>query len=334
MIGVDIRKLTLITVLSLFAITSNYSESEKAKQLLQEGMQYFSAERFNQAIVSFRNIVLDSELAAYHGEGYFWIARSYTAINKLEEAERNLEHFLLNFPDHPRYSEAYYQKGRLLYLQSNYEGTIQVLQSFLDRYSKSPFVSNAYYWIGESLYALGYLAEAEKTFGKIVADFPKSYKLEAAKYRISMIEFKKKEQELLKLLKWSHEESLKTIQEFQKREKTYEQAIVAYQRKIASYETEDFEKKYREVAEKLAVKEEENKKLNNQIEELQKKIVAFEARDEGGEGVGVLQAAGLEEINAAKAMVEKQTRLLKIKEDALDLKDKMLAWLDKYGEAR
>ena len=334
MIGIDTRKLSLMVILFLFTVVSISSESEKTKNLLLEGMQHFGEERYNQSIVTFRNIILDSELEPYHGEAYFWIARSYIAINKLDEAERSLESFLLNFPDHQRYSEAYYQKGRLLYLQRNYEGTIQVLQSFLDRYSASPFISNAYYWIGESFYSLGYLEEAEKVFRKIVNDFPKSYKLEAAKYRISMIEFKKKEQELLKLLKWSHEESLKTVQEFQKREKTYEQALVAYQRKIASYETEDYEKKYRDLAEKLAFREEENDKFNKQLEELQKRIVSFEAREEGGEGIGILQATSLDELNAAKALVEKETRLLLVKEEALDLEEKILTWLEKNEEAR
>jgi len=44
---------------------------------------------------------------------------------------------------------------------------------------------------------------------------------------------KYRENELLTLLKWSHEESLRVIEEFQRREKAYEQALSVYQRRLS-----------------------------------------------------------------------------------------------------
>ena len=208
-------------------------QSQSGLDQIREGLALFKQGDFQQAIIIFRNIIFDSAYSAYKPDAYFWISRSYMAINQLDDAERNLEFFLAGYPEHPDYPEAYYQKGRLLFRQGELESGIQLLQSFINRYPDSPFLPNAYFWIGESLYLLGQLEEAAAVFNKMQMEYPKSFKVEAARYRLSLIEFKKREIELLKLLKWSHEESLKTVEEFQRREKSYEQAIAAYQRRLS-----------------------------------------------------------------------------------------------------
>ena len=48
-----------------------------------------------------------------------------------------------------------------------------------------------------------------------------------------MIRQKKVEIELLDLIKYSHEESLRTAEEYQRRERTYEQALNSYQKRIS-----------------------------------------------------------------------------------------------------
>jgi hypothetical protein len=50
---------------------------------------------------------------------------------------------------------------------------------------------------------------------------------------VALISQKKIEAELLSILKWTHEESLKTVEEYQRRERSYDQAIIAYQKRIA-----------------------------------------------------------------------------------------------------
>jgi hypothetical protein len=104
-------------------------------------------------------------------------------------------------------------------------------------------VPNAYFWIGESLYSLGRLEEAERVFAKVLRDYPQSYKAEAASYRLSLLEFKKREEELLRLLKWSHEEFLRTVEEYKRREKAYDQALAAYQQRVGSPEQRQAEAK-------------------------------------------------------------------------------------------
>jgi hypothetical protein len=50
---------------------------------------------------------------------------------------------------------------------------------------------------------------------------------------LNLIKKKKIEAELLALLKWSHEESLKSMGEYQEREKNYELAVSSYQKRLS-----------------------------------------------------------------------------------------------------
>jgi len=52
-------------------------------------------------------------------------------------------------------------------------------------------------------------------------------------YRLALIDQKQIEAELLELLKWTHEEALNTMEEYQRRERSYEQALISYQKRIA-----------------------------------------------------------------------------------------------------
>jgi chromosome segregation ATPase len=79
------------------------------------------------------------------------------------------------------------------------------------------------------------------------------------------------ETELLALLKWSHEESLKTMEEYQRREHSYDQALIAYQKRIADMlrdtrlsELENENAQYRQ---QLAAADERIRKLESDLRE-------------------------------------------------------------------
>ena len=72
----------------------------------------------------------------------------------------------------------------------------------------------------------------------------------------------------MRFLKWSHEEALKTLEEFQIREKTYEQAIAAYQKKLAEYAEAGTERKIEELTLDLREKEAEVIKLRERVSTL------------------------------------------------------------------
>jgi TolA-binding protein len=131
----------------------------------------------------------------------------------------------------------------------------------------------ALYWMGECLYSLGQLDAAQDIFMSVMDEYPYSVKYEAASYRVALINQKKIEVELLAILKWTHEESLKTVEEYQRRERSYDQAIIAYQKRIADMLKES----------RLADLENANANYQRQLEEAEARIVLLETnlRDAG-----------------------------------------------------
>jgi TolA-binding protein len=227
---------THLTILAFLLLLSApiWSQARNAETELQAGLQAFQQQQYQQALQSFRRIIDDG--AAQAPDAEYWSAMAYMGLEMLDEADRTLEHYLARYPGHALAGEAQYQKTRLLFLERDYENALQASYEFIRSNPGSPFVPNAYFWIGESLYSLGRLEEAERVFARVLRDYPQSYKVEAASYRLSLLEFKKREEELLRLLKWSHEEFLRTVEEYQRREKAYEQALAAYQQRTGGAE--------------------------------------------------------------------------------------------------
>jgi tetratricopeptide (TPR) repeat protein len=131
-----------------------------------------------------------------------------------------------------------YHRGRVYYNQGYFEEALY----FLNRYNQSTSDSDrqsadrraaSFFWMGECLYAMGQLEESEKFYAWVIARYKESPKIEAAAYRIDLIKQKKIETELLALLQWSHEEALRTSEDYQKTIRTYEYTLNMYQRRIA-----------------------------------------------------------------------------------------------------
>jgi tetratricopeptide (TPR) repeat protein len=299
----------------LVVCASGYSQEQSPGEVLSlRGIERFREGEYGEALLAFRDIVLNEGLRNYHGEAYFWIAKSYMALGQLDLAEKNLEFFISDYEDHPSYGQALYQRGRLLFMQRQYENAIHVFEGFLDSYPQSPFKANALFWIGESLYELGHLDEAYRFFTAVVADHPTSFKVEAARYRISLIDLKQREQQLLKLLKWSHEETLRTLEEFQRREKTYEQALAAYQRRLSSVSKSSYE-------EQIAALEAQIAEKNRQIRVLTDELQSVETTlDEAEELVASLRDGDASASETASPDAFAMMQLLRIKEEALELK--------------
>jgi TolA-binding protein len=307
---------------------------EEGDRLLNEGIELFKKGLYEQALVSFRGIIVDPGLEFYHGDAYFWIGKCHMVLGKLADAEKNLEYFLSSYPSHAHYPEAYYQKGRLLFLQNEYENSIRILEDFIRQYPSSVFIPNAHFWIGESLFILGHLEKSSRIFRHIIANYPNSYKFESAKYRLSIIEFKKRENELLKLLKWSHMEALKTLEDFQRREKTYEQAIASYQKKLAQAgidvkreEQKDYTKaEILSLKEELQVKNEEIERLKKENIDLKNRIAYLETK------LSVIdKELAVEETEMVPeedvTVKTNEQRLYELKEEAVKLKELLIQLL-------
>jgi tetratricopeptide (TPR) repeat protein len=263
---------------------------------------------------TFREIIIDKNLESFHSEAYYWIAKTHIAKNDLPNAGRYIEFFLSNYKTSAFYPDLFYQKGRIFFLENDYENCIQIMNLFLKQFPDDKLAANAWYWIAESLYESGYFPEAEKAFTHIVQNHPESFKIEAARYKLSLLEFQYKEQELLKFLRLSHEEYLKAIEEFQRREKTYEQAISNYQKKISAASSAT------DISIIIKQKDDEINRLKTELSGKDKAL-----------GQLTSDPASREIKNALNDM-EKLKRLLAIKEEALNLKEYYIKWIESRPE--
>ena len=209
------------------------AQSVRPSGALAEGIEHFQAGRYDQALVSFRGIVLSQSDDPQKPAAYFWLAKTHLAAGRLDDAARNLSYYLANWPKADDRAEAIYLQGRVLHQQEEFEAAIRVFQAFLAEYPASPFAANAWFWSAESLYGLGRLEEASVLYQKVIREYPTSAKVEAAQYKASLIGLTQREQELSRLLKWSHEEFLRTIEEYQRRQESSDQAIEALQKRLA-----------------------------------------------------------------------------------------------------
>jgi len=239
----------LLQINNLFAINSGNS-------LFEKGKTYYSNGEYLEALYFFKEL-RSSEYGDFHGDALFWSAKSYLASGDIENAEKDLEYFLLNFPRNRNYNEGFYYKGRILFIQKEYEKSLELFNRFIRSNPFSPFASNAYFWIGDCLYNTGHFDEALDVFNKVINDYPSSFKFEAAKYKISLIDYRFREEELLRLIRWSHEEAMNTIEEYRAREKNSIQIIEAYQEKIVKLESGEITTEEKELLKRLKVAAEE-----------------------------------------------------------------------------
>ena len=321
------KKAVLFLLVATFGLCA-LAVSAQSSEGLTEAIQLFRDGQYEKAIPLLDAVITDPAAAAQKPDAYLLIAKSYMALGKLDDADKSIELYLANFTGAADYPEALYQKGRLLFLQEQYEQSIQVMQQFITTYPASPLASNGWFWVAESLYNLGHVDDAQKVYQKILTDFPTSVKVEAAQYKISLIELQKKEIELARLLKWSHEDFLRSLEEFQRREKTYEQAILIYQKKLAGGGADQDQKTIADLRAELAQKTAEAQDLSAKLAQLGVPAAAGATgtapapTQPGQAGPQGTQAPAASADRLAD--IERRERLLAIKEEALALKEKYL----------
>lgn len=300
----------LVMVVLVAAPVGVLPAQDSGETLLRSGIDAFGATNYDEAIRTFRDIILDSDHTGYQDEAYFWIAKSFIALGQHDDAEKNLEFFIAEFPESPYFAEALYQRGRLLFLRNQYDAAILALEDHIDQYPDSPFVANSYFWIGEALYGLGQFDRARQVFSIVVDQYPASFKVEAARYRISLIDLKEREEELLKLIKWSHEEYLQALEDFQRRERSYEQAIATYRRRVSELTSSDKDRTIADLKARVVELETESASYREQAEKLKSQLDRLlEAPFSGATG-------------------SSRETLLELKDELLELKSYYLEQLD------
>ncbi|MDR0386752.1 MAG: tetratricopeptide repeat protein [Treponema sp.] len=227
-----------VSLFFLLVLLPVAAQTQSQTSRLQNGINLYGRGLWTEAVIELRRYQAEAPNAAQRAEALYWIALSEMGAGEYEAAIRDMEELDRTSQGNPRYAEIPYHRGRAHYYLGNYDEALVILKAYADSLTfETPEddarMPAALYWMGECLYSLGQLDAAQNTFMTITNEYPYSVKYEAASYRVALISQKKIEAELLSILKWTHEESLKTVEEYQRRERSYDQAIIAYQTRIA-----------------------------------------------------------------------------------------------------
>ena len=287
--------------LALLCALGSILVAETPPSALALGQAAYSKGEYLTALTQFQKLVADPE-ARTKPEPFLWLAKTYFAVLDTKNAALNLDYYLQTFPKDPGHTEGLYLQARILYSDGDYSHAIQAFGQYLDLAPGGDQVPNALFWMAESAFSLGHYEEASNLYNKIVQGYPSSFKLEASRYKLSVIDLRHREEELLKLLQWSHSEAINSAEEFQRREKAYQQSLAAYQKRILDLQSSD-------LGAKLAALEESNRQKDSQIAALK------------------LQGSGPLERSVAPSVDQGPTvKLLELKVRALTLKARYLEW--------
>ncbi|MDR0623681.1 MAG: tetratricopeptide repeat protein [Treponema sp.] len=278
----------------------------------QEGVRLYSEGRWREAVIEFRRAQTEASTGEQRGEALYWIALAELAAGEYDASVKDMEELERIAPASPRRAEIPYYKGRAYYYLGRYDEAIVFLKDYFSRLgdNENARKSAALYWMGECLFSLGQLDTAQEIFTLITEQYPQSAKFEASSYRLGLINQKKIEIELLALLKWSHEESLKTMEEYQRRERTYDQALTAYQKRIA-----DMLKDTR-----LADLESANAEYRKQLAEAEERLIFLEENLKSSPSRSSPRGAVSP---APETEAEKTIQLLDLKTRALELRNEL-----------
>jgi TolA-binding protein len=291
---------------------------------LRRGLDFYQESRWREAITELRRSqeeAVDPELKA---EALYWIALSEISAKDYIGAVQDIDTLERIAPESKRLRDTPYHKGRALYYLGRYEEGLLLLKLYADSIGGLPPAASdgaarksaALYWMGECLYAMGQLDYAREIFTIVTQDYPRSAKFEASSYRLALIHQKKIEEELLNLLKWSHEESLKAIEEYQRRERSYDQALIAYQRRIAELlkdsRLEDLDTSNTQYRRQLTEAE-------DRIRQLETELLDYRS----------FMGAG----SAAGGDSDRQRRLENIRSSAAELADTLRGYMDAAGSS-
>jgi TolA-binding protein len=243
------RSIFLPFVLLLLTLCANFSGAQENGQVqytrrYQNGTQLYKLSRFQEAAIEFRRAQETAVNANDKSAALYWVILSQMAYSDFGSAVRDMEELEKTAPNSPYTRDMYYHRARVYYNQGYYEEALFLFNRYNQSTSDSDRQSAerraaSFFWMGECLFAMGQHEEAEKFYAWVIAKYTESPKVEAASYRIDLIKQKKIESELLALLQWSHEEALRTSEDYQKTIRTYEYTLNMYQRRIAELSIND-----------------------------------------------------------------------------------------------
>jgi len=207
-------------------------------QRYQNGTLLFQSSHWFEAAVEFRRAQENASDIEDWSRSLYWVILSELAYSDYGSAIRDMDELERKAPNSVYTRDMAYHRARVYFNQGYFEDALGLFRRYLNSvFEEDSETENrraaAFFWIGECLYTMGQFDEALKFYSWVVERFQQSPKVEVSSYRIDLIKQKKIEAELLALLQWSHEESLRNGEDFQRQIRTYEYTINQYQRRIA-----------------------------------------------------------------------------------------------------
>jgi tetratricopeptide (TPR) repeat protein len=222
----------------LFAAGFAFSQSQSGfTRRIQNGSQLYNLGRFYDATAEFRNAQEAAVTLDEWSRALYWVILSELGSTDYGSAIRDMDELEKHAPNSSYNRDMTYHRGRVYFNQGFFDNALILFRRFIDAVTDEDRESSdrraaAYFWTGETLFHMGRFDEAESFYGWVVTRYPGCPKYDVSTYRMDLIKQKKIEAELLALLQWSHEESLRTSEDFQRKIRTYEYTLNAYQRRI------------------------------------------------------------------------------------------------------
>jgi TolA-binding protein len=285
--------------------------SQNSETAFQKGLRLYREGGFGEAVSELRNVDPGDK---DYPDALYWAGLSQLSLGNYRNALETFDALETLYPG--KKPELPYHRGRVLYYLGKYEEALIVLSDYSVNENDKTLKAASLYWAGECLYALGQFDTAESVFAGIVEKYPGSSKYQAALYRMELIKQKKIEAELLSLLSWTHEESLKTQEEYRRRERDYDLTIMAYQKRIAELQGDT----------KAFDLELSNEDYRQQLDTAEQRIAMLESSLKDANAVLLEQQDG-EPAPPSYTNRDTALRLLSLKNDILTLQNVITARL-------
>jgi len=230
------KKLRLLFLICVLCICCVFCVFAQISDSLLPVLEAYSRADYAQASMLCKKGMADKTIS--ESDALYWLVLSDMSANNFASALNYSTEYLSMFGSGKGKAEIMYQRGRALFELNYKEDSIKQLYDFVKEYPNHDKVYFGLFWIAESLYSFKSYERAELFYRKVIDEYPASPKREASAYRLELIAQREREEELLQLLKVTHEESLKAAEENEKRVKRYEQAIQAYQKRILELEAQ------------------------------------------------------------------------------------------------
>ena len=233
--------LTVFLLFSADILAAQESNQAIYLQKYQNVLQLYNTSHWHEAAIEFRRAQEISATVGDWSRAIYWVILSELAYSDYGSALLDMDELDKIAPNSSYSRDMLYHRARVYFNLGYFDDALLLFRRYIDAVSTfetnldefADRIAAAYFWIGECLYTMGQFDEAQKFYTWVIDRYPESPKQEVCIYRVELIKQKKIEAELLALLQWSHEESLRTSEDYQRRIRVYEYTLNEYQRRLA-----------------------------------------------------------------------------------------------------